>query len=154
MNIVALAAVALTLGGIVSETLACTTIIVGKKASESGAIILARNDDAAIVSVVLPQATSARHGVQILGDMIEQSGAGEGFGVGFADTNEAWYLETASGHHWVAKCIPDDRYFVSANQGRLRELDKADTMNVMMSDDLIAFAKVTFWQQFGLWQRV
>lgn len=30
------------------------------------------------------------------------------------------YLENAAGHHWLAQRIPDDRFFVSANQGRFQ----------------------------------
>lgn len=28
------------------------------------------------------------------------------------------YLENAAGHHWLARRVPADTYFVSANQGR------------------------------------
>ncbi|MDP1614871.1 MAG: C69 family dipeptidase, partial [Methylococcales bacterium] len=40
---------------------------------------------------------------------------GWGFGVLIADAQEAWYLETLSGHQWVAVRIPDNKYFVAAN---------------------------------------
>ncbi|OPY77631.1 MAG: Dipeptidase [Syntrophorhabdus sp. PtaU1.Bin058] len=93
-----------------------------------------------VTSVVLPYATSAREGARILGKIIEKTGAGEGFGVAFSDGNEAWYLETASGHHWLAMRIPDDSYFVSANQGRFQQADFSDTMNVMSSPGLLDFA--------------
>lgn len=48
----------------------------------------------AIESVILPVAQSARQGAKLLGDIIEQKGAGEGFGVAFIDSKEIWYLET------------------------------------------------------------
>lgn len=45
----------------------------------------------AIPSVILPQATSARHGARLLGDLVTRRGAGEAFGVLLADTQgEAW----------------------------------------------------------------
>jgi len=94
----------------------------------------------AITSIILPYATSAREGVRLLGEYVEKAGAGEGFGVAFLDAREAWYFETASGHHWLAQRIPDDSYFVSANQGRFQTADIADRMNVMSSPGLIAFA--------------
>ena len=37
-----------------------------------------------------------------------------------ADAREAWYLETASGHHWMAQRVPHGSVFFSANQGRFR----------------------------------
>lgn len=93
----------------------------------------------AITSVVLPYANSAKEGVRVLGSIVEKAGAGEGFGVAFSDRNEAWYLETASGHHWLAMRIPDDAYFVSANQGRLQQADLSDAMNVLSSPGLMEF---------------
>ena len=46
----------------------------------------------AIPSVLLPQARSARHAVELLGRLVEERGAGEAFGVLMADTSpgEAW----------------------------------------------------------------
>ena len=74
----------------------------------------------AIPSLLLPQATSAPHGAGVLGALIATHGAGEGFGVLLADAVEAWYLETASGHHWLAQRVPEGTAFVAANQGRLQ----------------------------------
>ncbi len=93
-----------------------------------------------ITTVVLPFATSAKEGVRILGGLVEKMGAGEGFGVAFIDRHEAWYLETASGHQWLAMKIPDDSYFVSANQGRFQSADFSDTVNAMSSPGLLDFA--------------
>lgn len=42
----------------------------------------------AIQTVILPVVRSAREGVKILGKIIEQKGAGEGFGVAFVDQKE------------------------------------------------------------------
>ena len=36
------------------------------------------------------QATSARHAMEILGELVAGSGAGEGYGVLAADAQEAW----------------------------------------------------------------
>ena len=93
-----------------------------------------------ITSVILPYATSAREGIRLLGRIIETSGVSdEGFGVALSDRNEVWYLETASGHHWLAQRIPADSYFVSANQGRFQYLDFNDPMNVMTSPGFLEF---------------
>ena len=95
----------------------------------------------AIPSVVLPQIKSARQGVELLGHIIETQGAGEGFGVAFVDSKEAWYLENAGGHQWVAVRIPDNMYFVSGNQSRLGEVDLKDSKNYLASPSLISFAE-------------
>ena len=36
------------------------------------------------------QATSAQHGVELLGELMRTKGASEGFGVIFADAEEVW----------------------------------------------------------------
>ncbi len=94
----------------------------------------------AVFNIVLPYIKSAREGVQRLGMLIEKHGIMEGFGVGFVDSHEIWYLETASGHRWLACRIPEDKYFVTGNQSRFREYDPKDKDNFMASDDLIEFA--------------
>lgn len=93
-----------------------------------------------ITTFLLAQAKTARDGVMLLGRIIEQKGAAEGFGVAFVDQNEAWYLENAGGHQWLAVKIPDDSYFVSGNQSRLGTFDPKDHANVATSPGLIAFA--------------
>ncbi len=95
----------------------------------------------AIQTVILPAVKSAREGVALLGKIIEQKGAGEGFGVAFIDKKEVWYLETGSGHQWLAIRLPTDKYFVSANQGRLRLYDPHDKENYMASPMLVTFAE-------------
>ena len=43
-----------------------------------------------ILDVLLPRAKTAREAVEILGSIIETTGAGEGFGVAFVDAKEVW----------------------------------------------------------------
>lgn len=92
-----------------------------------------------ILDVLLPRCQTAREAVALLGKIIETQGAGEGFGVGFADDKELWYLETGTGHQWMAQKTPSDVYFASGNQGRLRFFDPDDE-NCMGSPTLIEFA--------------
>lgn len=99
-----------------------------------------------ITSVVLPYVHTAREGVLRLGQLIEEHGIAEGFGVAFIDQKEIWYLETACGHRWIAVRLPKDVYFVTANQGRLREYDPRNIKNFLGSEDLISFA-----QEHGLY---
>ncbi len=93
-----------------------------------------------IIDVILPRCKTAREGVELLGKIIETYGAGEGFGVGFADAKETWYLETGTGHEWMAQRIPDDEYFASGNQGRLRWFDPS-------KDDCMGSSTVISWAQ-------
>lgn len=94
-----------------------------------------------LTSILLPQIKSARDGVLMLGKIIETSGSAEGFGVAFVDKDEAWYLENAGGHQWLAVKIPDDVYFVSANQSRLGKVNLSDSKNYLSSPQLISFAE-------------
>ncbi len=93
-----------------------------------------------VYNIVLPYIHTAREGVQRLGSLIEEFGIAEGFGIGFVDKNEIWYLETACGHRWLACRIPQDKYFVTGNQSRFRDYDPNDKENYMASADLIEFA--------------
>jgi len=95
----------------------------------------------AIPSILLPQIKSARQGVEMLGKIIETTGSGEGFGVVFVDSKEAWYLENAGGHQWLAVRVPDNAYLVSGNQSRLGEVDLKDSKNYLASPSLITFAE-------------
>lgn len=84
-----------------------------------------------IPSIVMPRAKTAEEAVHILGQAIETRGvySKKGFGVLFADHQHVWYLETLSGHQWVAIEIPEDVYFVASNgPGQIQEyLPKAYT---------------------------
>ena len=94
-----------------------------------------------VFNIVLPYITTAREGVERLGSLIEKHGIAEGFGISFIDEHEMWYLETASGHRWLATRIPEDKYFVSGNQSRFCDYDPKDKTNYLASEDLIDFAK-------------
>jgi dipeptidase len=77
-------------------------------------------------TLVLPQAASARAAVQLLGGYVEKYGASEPNGVLLGDTGECWYLEIASGHHWLAVRVPDDSYVAVANGLRIHGVDLDD----------------------------
>ena len=92
-------------------------------------------------NIVLPYIHSAREGVERLGMLIEKYGSAEGFGIGFIDNKETWYLENACGHHWLACRMPKDQYFVTGNQSRFREYDPYDKENFLASTNLLGFAE-------------
>ena len=94
-----------------------------------------------VFNITLPYVRTAREGVERLGMLIEKYGIAEGFGIGFVDSKEIWYLETACGHRWLACRIPKDQYFVTGNQSRFRTYDPNDKENYLASADLIEFAE-------------
>ena len=94
-----------------------------------------------VFNITLPYIHTAREGVERLGMLIEKYGIAEGFGIGFVDSKEIWYLETACGHRWLACRMPKDLYFVTGNQSRFRTYDPNDKENYLASADLIEFAE-------------
>ena len=94
-----------------------------------------------VFNITLPYVHTAREGVERLGMLIEKYGIAEGFGIGFVDSKEIWYLETACGHRWLACRMPKDQYFVTGNQSRFRAYDPNDKENYLASADLIEFAE-------------
>ena len=94
-----------------------------------------------VFNITLPYVRTAREGVERLGMLIEKYGIAEGFGIGFVDSKEIWYLETACGHRWLACRMPKNQYFVTGNQSRFRTYDPNDKENYLASADLIEFAE-------------
>lgn len=96
----------------------------------------------AMITVTLPYIHSAREGVKYLGQIVEEKGASESNGILFADQSEAWYMEIATGHHWVAQRIPDDSYAVVANQLAIQEIDFTDKNNFLHSTGIVDFVSI------------
>lgn len=79
-----------------------------------------------LVTLVLPYVHSAREGVLRTGELLERHGTYEKNGIGFADADEVWWLETVGGHRWIARRLPDDCYAVIPNQLGIDRFDLAD----------------------------
>lgn len=92
-----------------------------------------------IPDILLSRAKTAREAIELLGNIIETQGAGEGFGVAVVDKNEVWYLETGTGHQWMAQKLPKDKYFATGNQGRLQAYH-TDSNDNLGSKNLVEFA--------------
>lgn len=88
-------------------------------------------NEEAMITVILPFIRTAREGIIRLGSIIAQYGTNETNGILFADNDEAWYMETAGGHYWVARRIPDNSYAVVSNQLSIQEIDFTDKNNFM-----------------------
>ena len=74
----------------------------------------------AIRQLLLERARSARHGVEILGGLIEEHGQADWGGLIYhlADPQEAWVVETST-RNWVARRVRDDEIHVTANRFRI-----------------------------------
>ena len=117
------------------------TIFSSEKALEADPYVEDGLAENCTYNIVLPYIRTAREGVKRLGALIELYGSAEGFGIGFIDGKETWYLENAGGHRWLACRMPEDKYFVTGNQSRFREYNPDDKANFLASVDLIEFAE-------------
>jgi dipeptidase len=94
--------------------------------------------ESVIPTLVLPQATSARHGVELLGGYVSSCGASEPNGVLIGDADECWYVEIGSAHHWIGVRVPDDAYVAVANGLRVHDVD-LDADSALHSEGLFEF---------------
>ncbi len=79
-----------------------------------------------IVILVLPYVRTAREGVLRLASLLEKYGTYESNGIAINDKDEAWWLETIGGHHWIARRVPDDVCVINPNQFGMDSFDLDD----------------------------
>ena len=95
--------------------------------------------------LVLPYVKTAREGVLRLGKLLETYGTYEMNGIAFNDKNEAWWLETIGGHHWMARRVQDDEVVIMPNQLGIDYFDFKDAYgkqkDYLCSDDLQEFVE-------------
>ncbi|WP_139222420.1 C69 family dipeptidase [Natronobacterium gregoryi] len=118
---------------------ATTTVSLNEDAEEADPLVEDGIHEASVVTLVAQRADTPEEGVELVGEIVEEEGVTQPFGMAIGDGTDVWYLETASGHHWAAHKIPDDEYFVGANAMVLGEVD-LDSPNYKGSDDLVEFA--------------
>lgn len=94
-----------------------------------------------IGSILLGQAETARHGVELLGKIVDQYGSGECNTIMISDPNETWYMEIVSGHQYAAVKLPDDQVAAIPNMMLLGTVDVTDTENVIASEGLVSLAE-------------
>lgn len=90
--------------------------------------------------LILSRATSARHGIEIIAEIVDNNGSGEGNIIMTADENEAWYMEIYTGHQYAAIKLPTDMAAVIPNAYMLGEID-VDSPDIIVSDELVSLAK-------------
>ncbi len=122
------------------------TIFASARALELDPLVPNGLAENSVFNIILPYIYTAREGVERLASLIEEYGCAEGFGIGFIDNKEVWYLESCAGHRYLACRIPNEVYFVTANQSRFRYYDPNDHYNYIASTDLMDFARKN-----GLW---
>ncbi len=94
----------------------------------------------AIRQLLLERATSARHGVEIIGGLIDEYGQADWGGLVYhlADPQDAWVVETTT-TNWAARRVRDDEIRVTANRFRIgSDFD-------LSSDTLVSHAVAEGW---------
>ena len=94
-----------------------------------------------LTDYILCQASTAREGVEILADVMDTIGAGEGNGLFIADKNEVWYFEMLLGHNYCAIKMPSNKAAVIPNCLVIGDVDLSDKENVIASPNLVKIAK-------------
>jgi dipeptidase len=102
---------------------ATNSMATNRQAQKADPFVAVGIEEAIIPTLVLPQADSARHAVQLLGTYVEKYGASEPNGLVLGDPAECWYVEIGSGHHWIAARVPDEGYVAVANGLRVHDVD-------------------------------
>ncbi|MDD4080166.1 MAG: C69 family dipeptidase [Eubacteriales bacterium] len=77
-----------------------------------------------IPELIAASCASAREGVALIGKIMAELGSSEQNIIMLADANEAWYVETYTGHQWAALRMPEDKVAVFGNQFMIRYLDQ------------------------------
>lgn len=119
---------------------ATNSVEMNDKAKMADDLVAVGIAEAIISTLLLPQAETALHAVELLGGYVEQYGASEANGILIGDSKEAWYFEIGSGHHWIAVKIPADSYLVVANGMRVHGVN-LDSPNVKHSEGLFEFVE-------------
>ncbi len=106
---------------------------------------------AALSNIALERCKTAREAIKLMGELIKEYGYyGTGETLLVADPNEGWVFEMCgydldgTDGVWVAKRVPDDAFFVAANQFRIRDIRKDDP-DMMYSDNIFDVAKSKGW---------
>jgi dipeptidase len=101
--------------------------------------------------VALERCTKAREAIKLMGQLIKEYGYyGTGETLLIGDTEEAWVMEmcgydmNGTDGIWVAQRVPDNGYFVAANEFRIREI-QSNSEDMMHSDNLFEVCEKNGW---------
>ena len=96
--------------------------------------------EAVVTDLIASCAATAREGVEVVAKAIEQNGNCEQNIIMIADQNEAWYMETYTGHQWCAVKMPEDAVAVFGNEFMIQTIDP-ESDDVMYSEGLFTAAE-------------
>lgn len=102
--------------------------------TENGLYELSIND------IILSRAATAREGIELVADIVDKHGSGEGNSIMVADANEAWYMEMYTGHQYAAIKLPEDKAAVIPNTFMLGEID-LQSEDVIVSEEIESLPK-------------
>ncbi len=118
--------------------------------SEKGII-----DAPELYRLVLERAKTAREAIRVADELTRTYGYNDwGECFTFADTKEVWHFEIHGpgkdkiGAVWAAQRVPDDEIGVSANAGRIRQIDLANPDFYMASANVTSLA-----EEMGFWSK-
>jgi dipeptidase len=118
--------------------------------SEAGII-----DAPELYRLVLERAKTARQAIRIADELTKAHGYNDwGECFTFADTKEVWHFEIHGpgkgkiGAVWAAQRVPDDEIGVSANAGRIRQIDLSNPDFFMASANVTSLA-----EEMGFWSK-
>jgi len=97
--------------------------------------------------LIAERAKTAREGVRIAGELIEQAGYPSSRTLVIADSKEAWLLSMSRGKHWVAQRVPDDGVVLLPNVYVIDKVNLKDKTNFHGSPDLIEYAIKKGWHK-------
>lgn len=106
--------------------------------------------------LVAERAKTAREGVEIMGQFVEELGyiqrygsttRGGGRNYIVADPNETWIFVAACGKYWGAERVPDDEVAFVPNYISIRQMDLDDTDNFLACEDLVQHAIDEGWYE-------
>lgn len=88
------------------------------------------------------QCKTAREGVKLIGEIIEEYGNAQANIAMLADRKEAWYVECYSGHQWAAVKMPKDKVAAFGNEFMLQtEYNRHDKDGFMCSKGCFSMPK-------------
>jgi dipeptidase len=109
-------------------------------------------------AIALQRAKTAREAIRIMGELAEKYGYADwGECLTVVDPNEGWVFEIVGpgplwapdsgkpGAVWVARRVPDDEVFVSANRSRIGEIDLSKPDWYMASPNVYTLAQEMGW---------